>query len=82
MWRQHSEQLHEIVGLGNRQAELLDQRFEILLRRLLAKEADLIRQGLASGCETCCGQKIGVGLANPLACPSFHRELCPWLQFR
>lgn len=53
----------------NDNAAFLQQRLEILFRRLLAMEADGIIQCLAAGVsqgEPCRGQEVGLGLSHPL----------------
>ena len=68
----------EIMGLREGDAQLLQQRFQILLGRLLTMEADLIRTRLWSRAEYFGRAKVVLRFAYPLAGHPFHRgfSLC------
>ena len=76
--KQEIQQIFQIVCPGNREAQLLQQRFQVLLGGLLAMETDLIRQGLASRGEFAGCSKVVFRFADPLASHPFHTEFSPY----
>ena len=72
------EQVGQNVGLGERKAGLLQEGFEILLRTLLAMEADQIGQGLLTPPLQSHGALVvGFRLGDPFSGQTLHTEPCP-----
>ena len=78
MGNQEREQCDEIVCLRHGKAKLHKQRFEVLLSRLLAVEADGVMQGSASARELAGGEKIGLGLSHPFRGQPLHTGHFLW----
>ena len=72
MRRQHRKQRDEIVRPGHGNAKLHQQRLEVLLRRWLAVETHRVMQGNAAARESAGGEKVGLGLSNPLPGQTLH----------
>jgi hypothetical protein len=78
MGQKQREQIAENMSVRNEQAQFLQQRFEVLFRRLLAMEAKLVMKRIAFPTELDGEPIIGFGLSHPLGGRSFHRGLSPW----
>ena len=62
----------QVVSLRNRQTELLKHGLQILLRHLLAMEADLVIEIGAALFDFLHEQPIGFGFLNPLSDRVWH----------
>lgn len=76
MRQQQREQVFEEVGVRDGQPEFFQECFEVLLRRLLAEEAELVMKRLASPAYFGGEPVIAFGLSHPLAGCLFHKGLC------
>lgn len=77
MRQQQPGKLVEIVELWNRLAKFFEQRFQILLGRLLSVKAKLVMKRFTSASDGLGEPVVGFGFANPLASRSFHTRPCP-----
>ena len=75
--QQEIQEVFEIVGLRKGNGQLLQQRFQILLGRLLAVKTHLIMKRFVSRGEYFGGSKVVLRLAYPGAGAPFHRGFCP-----
>ncbi len=67
----------EVMELGYGLPKFLHQGFQIFLSRLLAMKAKLIMKRFTAASDGLGESIVGFGLANPLACRSFHTRPFP-----
>lgn len=72
---QQGQQVFQDVSVGDRQTQFFQQRFEVFLCGLLAKETALIMQKIFSAAEFYGGAVIGFGFSHPFPRRSFHKGL-------
>ena len=70
-------QVVQIVNMGDCQAPLLQESFEVFLRRLLTMEAEFVRMQSFSRGELACHFEIGFGFSHPLTGLALHTEPFP-----
>ena len=77
VWQQKREKLIQVVRSWNNQADLLKERLEVLLGRLLAVETDEVIQWRLAPRQLACAPGIGLGLANPSRRQPVHKAPYP-----